>query len=234
MKLVVFDIDGTLTQAGSAYLLARQRFVTALTRTFGFQADTLVDVPYHGMIDPQIALLNAKAHGISDKEFYEKIDILKQALFDAGIEQRRDGNDCYTPLSDSARLTKYLKQSAVPQWLFTGNFELTAWWKLECVGLTKSDFDGGTFSDREANKKELAKKLLDDITKQYHGAYGPKDMVLLGDSINDVMAAREIGMSVIITLESKYVTEDAFKDHEPDLIVDTLMDPRVFTYLEIA
>ena len=234
MKLVIFDIDGTLMQAETSYRLARQRFVTALTRVFGFEADSLIDVPYHGMIDPQIALLNAQAHGVSDEEFYAKLDIFKHVYYDCGLEQQKQGHVCYTPLIDSIRLSKILKTRGVSQWLFTGNFESTGWWKLACVDLGKPDFDGGTFSDKEANKKELAKKLCTEVTKHYGGVYAPKDMVLFGDSINDVMAAREVGMPVIITLESKYVTADAFKDHQPDLIVDSLMDPQVLKYLEIA
>lgn len=219
MKLVLFDIDGTLVWSDGA---GRRAIHHALTEVFGSTGPA--DYRFDGKTDPQIVRDLMRFVGHDDKH----IDDRMQAVFDRYVEQLRIelSAPAYRPrvmpgvfeLLDALELRR-----DVVLGLLTGNLIEGAHAKLESVGIDPKRFPVGAFgSDHEERPSlpEVARRRF----REYLGVdvHGP-DCVIIGDTPADVTCGRAVGARAIGVATGRYGT-DELKRHGAAAVFDDLSD----------
>ncbi len=108
--------------------------------------------------------------------------------------------------------------------LLTGNIRMGAKLKLEHYKLAKFfDFDRSAFGELAEDRRDLAKIALQRAYLEDQ-SFTAKDMIFIGDTINDVVCAHSIGARCIIILDGSSRKREDFNECKPWKILDALPD----------
>jgi|SRR5215212_913575 len=180
MRLVLFDIDGTLiTDRGAA----RDSFAGALASVYGYRGD-LSRYDFSGRTDPQIARMVLRDANWTDGD----IDARLPQLWDAYLEglARNATPERVRALPGIRELVAELESHAsVILGLLTGNIEPGARLKLDGAALN-GYFPFGAFGSDSANRNELPPIAMQRATEMHGHRVQGSDVVILGDSIYDI------------------------------------------------
>ena len=179
MRLVLFDIDGTLITDGGA---ARESFASALAEVFD-ESGELQRYDFSGRTDPQIAHMVLRDAGWSEPAIEHGMPRLWEVYVS---ELARQAPQRARELPGIRALLNALRrETAVTLGLLTGNIEPGARLKLDGPGLNEY-FPFGAFGSDSARREELP-PIAVDRAERYNGIrFRGRDVVILGDSIYDV------------------------------------------------
>jgi len=185
LKLVLFDIDGTLLLSGGAGLRALERAFAEL-----WSIDDAADgVEYRGLTDPIIVQSIARGRlgrELDSAEFARVVDVYLGHLDDT----LRESADFRT-LPGAPELVRELAgREDFSIGLVTGNFEPAAWRKLGRAGLDGYFAYGGFGSD--ASDRADVTRIALARGRARSGANG--SAVVIGDTRHDVRGAAEAGV----------------------------------------
>ncbi len=229
MRLVLFDIDGTLILTGGAGMRA---FFRAFERVFRIPVNSEVILP-DGKTDPLIARELLAFFGQEARWSEESSAALFAAYLELLAEEmaRAKARNAITILPGVLELLETL--AARPKFalgLVTGNLEGGAHIKLVEAGLDHYFRFGGYGSDSE-DRTELIRRAIGRGTEL--AAPEPVDAsVVVGDTPLDIIHGHAAGASVIAVASARY-SETDLQRHRPDLLVPSLAlaDP-VLSFLE--
>jgi phosphoglycolate phosphatase len=199
MKLVLWDIDGTLVDSAK---LGRDAFFDAFEQVAGHAPTTVV--PFAGRTDLEIAHDMFETEGVADAETL--LDRFEEALVAAMAarldELKRIGRAL--PGTHEA-LERLHGEPGVIQSLLTGNVERNAMLKLQPFGLARwIEFGCGGYGSDHRMRGELV-AIARTRAQQAHGRpIDPRKTVLIGDTPLDVKAAREGGARAIAVATGPY------------------------------
>ncbi|HEX5437903.1 MAG TPA: HAD family hydrolase [Gemmatimonadaceae bacterium] len=219
MKLVLFDIDGTILWSDGA---GRRAMSAALTQVFGGAGPT--EYRYDGKTDPQIVRDLMRLAGHADAAIDAGMDALT-AHYLRGLERELADDAHHAHLFEGiAELLEALEaRSDVVVGLLTGNMREGAAIKLRAVGLDAARFRVTAFGSDHSHRPELpavaqrrARELLGmEIT--------PSDMIVIGDTPADIECARAAGARSIAVATGRYTPEE-LAGHHPTAVFATLAD----------
>jgi phosphoglycolate phosphatase len=219
--VVLFDIDGTLITCGGAGRASMER---AFTDVVG-RGDVL-DFPFGGMTDRAIARAGIERSGAAPSEPAIERLLTRYLAHLEGEVQRAER---YRVLDGVVALLDRLEPIAhVVSGLGTGNVEHGARIKLDRASLWHRFAFGGFGSDAEDRAELLACGARRGAA--HLGTSAPARVLVIGDTPRDVAAARAIGAEVVAVATGGY-TREQLEPHAPDLLVDTLEDPRVSAWV---
>jgi phosphoglycolate phosphatase-like HAD superfamily hydrolase len=216
-RLILFDIDGTLTRTQNGYL----PFNEAIQKTFGIDGDIRTVIP-DGNTDPLIV-----------EEIFSKADtrieidgkswsLFAEILGECYKNAINDGRTTIRPLPGALELVRALSDSNgfYPS-IVTGNLEATAQIKLRAAGLAPYLQRGATASDshRRADLPRIAKTRWEERVGRLH----PEHCVVIGDTPKDLGAARHNGMKCVLVGTGRYPVEE-LRDAEADECLTDLRD----------
>lgn len=244
MKLVLFDIDGTLIyHIDQTKQCGFPRFEHAIKQIYGVNVRFSVKSSYNGWVDKQIVRSIISESLFPEKEFNDRWLNMGDALFAYAERQAAGGKKLYGPIQDAVSLAILLSGDKKYRiGLLTGNVKQMAYWKLDHAGIP-SIFSFGLFGDTVDNRILLAKSVFDTFRNIFHKDILPSDIIIIGDSIHDVRCGKAIGAKTIAvatgTLTGKagihggsQYKKDLESEH-PDLLVESLMDKSVLDYFGI-
>ncbi len=219
MRLVLFDIDGTLLTGGGA---GSRAIRTALQEHFG--ATGPADYRFDGKTDPQIVrdLMRAEGHGD------DVIDARMAALFARYVECLHDELcDPTSPPRACAGVPALLDalegRDDVVLGLLTGNVEAGAAAKLSAVGIARDRFVVGAFgSDHEhrPNLHAVAQRRAREIL----GLDLPGDaLVVIGDTPADIACGQAVGARTIGVATGRYSVHE-LRAHRADAVFPDFCD----------
>jgi len=218
MKLILFDIDGTLISSGGAGLRA---MVRTLERRFGI-VNGFDGVPTAGRLDPLIladALAAAGRPGLDaaalDAFRAEYCDLLREELATTPIERQRVLPGVRVLLDDLAG-----RDVAVA--LLTGNFETSAFIKLQHFALAPY-FAFGAFGEDASSRSALLPIAIDRARQRGHAVDGPSDVLVIGDTPHDVDCAHEWGATALAVATGSF-DRDALSATGARIVVEDLSD----------
>jgi phosphoglycolate phosphatase len=219
MKLILFDIDGTLVWTDGA---GRRAIHYALTEVFGSTGPA--DYRFDGKTDPQIVRDLMRIVGHDD----EQIDARMQVVFDRYVERLRVELHApgYRPrvMPGVFELLDALEvRPDVVLGLLTGNLIDGARAKLQSVGIDPVRFRVGAFGSDHADRPLLPdvarRRLRDELGLEIHGS----DCVIIGDTPDDVTCGRAVGARAIGVATGRYGV-DELREHGAAAVFADLSD----------
>lgn len=216
MKLVLFDIDGTLLISRG---IGREAKRQAMLECFGMTGD-LDNHVFGGKTDWRIVAELLAPYGISSADVgrampaYETV----MARHMRAIRSRYQAE----AIPDALELVGALRmRDSALVGLVTGNTSKTAAIKLEMVGFDPNWFPIGAFGNESAERDDLARLALQRARDLAGCAIKGGDVVVIGDTPDDVQAARAID-AIAVAVCTGYVTRDQLLAADPDFLLADL------------
>ena len=222
VRLILFDIDGTLVDCGGA---GRRALLAAFEQLFrpGSVAGAML-VPFAGKTDFRIFRELAHALGIESKRLARKRAEFERAYETAlRHELDQDGGPPQRVLPGVLPLlTELANRDNARVGLVTGNIPLGARLKLERFDLNRF-FEGGGFGDDAPNRRGVARAAREDMARRSGIEFEARDVVVFGDTDEDVDCARANGFRSI-AVETGWAEPGSLKAARPDALFEDLSD----------
>jgi len=210
--LILIDIDGTLLYPGMTPRHALSAAIRQYTgKTIEFTVPMLA-----GMTDPLIVRNALDFLGVGDNIR----DNLPERILETYLEILAD----HYPRAKDPRLypgartlLRLLQDMPVRLGLITGNLERGAMIKLQPFGLAEY-FSMGVFGSDHSDRDRLPLIALEKCHERFRENYSPKQVVIIGDSVRDVLCAHRNGMRAIAVVRHKDRLASITAEN-PDLIV---------------
>ena len=219
VRLVLFDIDGTLVHTGGAGMKA---FGKVFATEFG-ALDGMERMKFAGRTDVSLVREFFKLHGIpatsaNFERFFERyVHLLDHILAHSKTEECPGVRALITELQ--ARPEPPLLG------LLTGNVRLGAEIKLRHFRLW-DHFETGGFADDDEDRNKIAAVAKFRGERVLGRKLAGEEIVVIGDTPLDIHCGRAIGARVlaVATGGSRYEELEA---HQPDWVVEDVRDLRV-------
>ncbi|HSC31316.1 MAG TPA: HAD hydrolase-like protein [Gemmatimonadaceae bacterium] len=219
MKLILFDIDGTILWSDGA---GRRAMTAALTRVFGGAGPTAYH--YDGKTDPQIVRDLMRAEGHSDAVIDARMDDVAAsylALLEQELATGRRGMHVFDGVSELISALEARPDAVVG--LLTGNFCDGAMLKLSAAGLDVTRFRVGAYGSDHAHRPELPAVALRRAREALGIDVRGEDVVVIGDTPADIECARSVGARAVAVATGRFTVED-LAAHAPAAVFPTLAD----------
>ncbi|HMP81735.1 MAG TPA: HAD family hydrolase [Verrucomicrobiota bacterium] len=214
VKLVLFDIDGTLVHTGGAGIKAFARaFATEFNAHNGVER-----IKFAGRTDVSLVREFMSLHGIEAtsenfRRFFESYVFWLDHILS-------DSETCACPgvfefIEDLLALPDAPKLG-----LLTGNIRLGAEIKLRHFGLWDV-FETGGFADDSEDRNQIAVAAHQRGSRLLKRNLSGDEVVVIGDTPFDIRCGREIGARVLAVATGGATLEE-LKRHEPDWAVEDL------------
>ena len=215
MKVLLFDIDGTLILTGGAGLRAMNK---AFEKIFGIR-DGLANLSLAGRTDTSIIREALTRHDLPhDERTIEKFKQTYYAFLQDEIAAPLDGKRIMPGVMPLLR--ELSRRENIYLGLLTGNWEKSGRLKLAYFGLNDY-FPFGAFADDSPLRDELLPFAIERFTRQYGLKPDPADVYVIGDTPSDIQCARPHGAKAVAIGASIYSVEQ-LKAHQPDFLFENL------------
>ncbi|MCY3914948.1 MAG: haloacid dehalogenase-like hydrolase [Chloroflexi bacterium] len=216
MKLVLFDIDGTLLISRG---IGREAKRPAMLECFGRTGD-LDNHVFGGKTDWRIVAELLAPYGISSADVGRAMPAYETVM--ARHMRAIRGRYQAEAIPDALELVGALRmRDSTVVGLVTGNTSKTAAIKLEMAGFDPNWFPIGAFGNESAERDDLARLALQRARDLAGCAIKGGDVVVIGDTPDDVQAARAID-AIAIAVCTGYVTRDQLVAADPDFLLADL------------
>lgn len=205
----LFDIDGTLLNTRD--LVHYNALNRAMLEVYG--VDTTIDgIAYHGKTDLGILRAALERVGIAGPAFEAK---LPQALAKVREQVAQYAHEMNPEVCSAIPdVLRYLANAGKLLGVASGNLESVGWHKIAAAGLRRY-FSFGCFSDQHELRTDVFARAA-KLVREKLGA--PASICFVGDTPEDIHAARQTGSQVIAVCTGVYQACD-LESLEPDLCV---------------
>ncbi|MBI4664736.1 MAG: HAD family hydrolase [Verrucomicrobia bacterium] len=214
IRLVLFDIDGTLIRTRGA---GTQAFERAFASEFKISGAT-EKLSFAGRTDTSLVRECFRNHGIKPtpknfRRFFEN--------YVFWLDQLLNGSNG-APCPGVVQCLRDVERMASPPLLglLTGNIRLGAEIKLQHYGLWNF-FRLGAFGDDHENRNELAKIAQGRARRLLGGAVPGEQVLVVGDTPLDIECGRSIGAKVLAVATGGYPKAE-LSAHRPTWVVENL------------
>ncbi|HEU4725718.1 MAG TPA: HAD hydrolase-like protein [Candidatus Eisenbacteria bacterium] len=215
MRLVLFDIDGTLLREGVAPKIA---FARALRETYA-TVGPVGTFKFAGMTDPECVTELMRLAGVTDEVIHQRRDeCLRRYVEHLETEMPNyDGARLFPGVREL--LERLNKLDDVLVGLLTGNVLRGAQLKLQRWNL-EPYFRFGAYGDDHENRSVLAAIALEKARALMGRDFAGSDTTVIGDTPKDISCARAIGARVVAVATGQ-VSRQELADHSPDVLLDS-------------
>lgn len=220
IRLVLFDIDGTILYTGGAGRRAMRR---ALLQVFG-ATGPIKGFPFAGKTDPQIIVELMSLAGYAQELIRRRLADFWEHYVEY-LEEEMSGSDGLVVYPGVTDLIRALQDSdGTILGLQTGNIQRGARIKLEPTGLNPF-FPVGAFGDDSHNRNELPRIAVQRVRKQFGKAFRGTEVVIVGDTPADVACARHFGARAV-AVATGFHDRQGLVDSRPDALFEDFRDTK--------
>lgn len=215
VRLVLFDIDGTLLKGGPRL---RRWFGSALEEVFHARGD-LDGYSFAGKTDPQIVSELMAGAGFSATRVEAGLPLVKERYLQRlRRELRAEDLELLPGVFD---LLSHLASNAeVTFGLLTGNWEISARLKLACLGLERF-FAFGAYGDGHKSRISLPPLALERAALAAGRGFSPSETLMVGDTLLDVECARAHGIRTA-AVATGYASQEELRASGADWVLPHL------------
>ena len=214
MKLLLFDIDGTLLHTNG---LGR-RSVEATLLALHARPISTAAVSFSGKTDPQI-FREILREEVAEGGHLDEAVGAALAAYQAEMH-RRIGEAELVMLPGVRPLLDHLATTDVTLGLLTGNLEPMAYLKLAALGLD-GYFRFGAFGSDHEDRNGLAEVAASRAEAHTGRRFAGRDIVVIGDTPRDIECGNAVG-AFTVAVATGHFDRDALAAHAPDLLLDSL------------
>jgi phosphoglycolate phosphatase-like HAD superfamily hydrolase len=218
VKLVLFDIDGTILSAQGA---GRRALSRALEQIYG-TAGPVDGYDFSGRTDPRIVLDLMCGAGLAADAVHAAMSACFEAYALALAEEIGDGARVRVLPGVADLVSRLAATPSVTLGLVTGNIEQGARIKLLPTGLWPR-FRTGAYGSDHADRRELPGLAARRAQALTGHAYRTKDVLVLGDTPLDIECARAFG-AVAVAVATGQHSPEKLAAERPDLLFDSFAD----------
>ena len=218
MRLVLFDIDGTLLREGLAPKIA---FARALRETYA-TTGPIGEFKFAGMTDPQCVTEIMRLAGISEDVIRaRRTECLRRYVEHLHLEMpNHEGAKLFPGVREL--LERLNKLEDVMVGLLTGNILRGAELKLRRWNL-ESYFRFGAFGDDHEDRCALARIALEKARALAGRPFTGADTTVIGDTPRDIDCARAIGARAVV-VATGHVSRAELAEAGPDVILESFQN----------
>ncbi len=191
-RLVLFDIDETMISSDGA---GRKAFARVLKREYDI-SEEIGHINMSGKTDPQIL---KEIFEFADKPHLhteENLQSFYSHYLKALQEEIKVSTTYIIHAGIPALLARLATASGVFLGLVTGNIEAGARMKLDRVRLNDY-FPIGAYGSDSANRLDLPAIAVDRANDHFAQSFEKSEVVVIGDSVNDILCAQHYGAKCI-------------------------------------
>jgi phosphoglycolate phosphatase-like HAD superfamily hydrolase len=226
MKLLLFDIDGTLIRSQGA---GRTTLKLTLQEMFG-TAGPIDDYKMSGKTDHRIITDLLTAAGIPNEVIIAKLPSIYRLMAVKGrqIFPESDMEPCP---GVPTLLAALVRMDNVLLGLLTGNVSLTSPIKLTAAGIEPHLFQIGAYGSDAADRNELPAIAMERASRHSGKTFNGQNTIIIGDTPADILCARA-GKATAVAVASGWHSAKTLAGHQPDFLLENLADtPRVLDIL---
>jgi phosphoglycolate phosphatase len=217
-RLILFDLDGTLTRTQNGYL----PFNEAIHKTFGVVGDIRSVIP-DGNTDPQIVREIFAAASLEALIDNDQCELFAANLRSSYSNALQEGNTTVRALPGAKELLGALaSKKDFSQSVVTGNFEVTAQIKLAAAGLD-AYLSRGAYASDSAYRPDLPRIAKERWEQRTGKSLRAEQCVIVGDTQKDLDAARQNHMKCVLVGTGRYPWEE-LQYCSPDACLPDLTD----------
>lgn len=218
MKLLLFDIDGTLVRVQHDVL---DEVLRAICRHGLGNAAVADNMELHGKTDRLIMMELCTRAGIEGEEAMRCCDLMERALLDQWTEHL---NAVTVELLPGVRdlLERLDARPGISLALLTGNLEPAARMKLAPHDLNRF-FPFGAYGSDAVNRNELPPIALQRAEAHAAHRFTYEATTIIGDSHRDIHCAQAWGIRSLAVATGS-LSADELRGHGPDVVWQTLAD----------
>jgi phosphoglycolate phosphatase len=219
MKLVLFDIDGTLLSSEGMGRASMQR---ALDEVFGSPGNPAYR--YDGKTDRQIVREVMRMEGHSDEHIDSRMEKLMELYLDGLRAGAKSGKFNVKPLAGVRKILDALEaRDDVVLGLLTGNIAPGARIKLSAAGLDPDRFRVNAFGSDHESRPELPGIAQRRASEVLGLSIAGDRLVVIGDTPADIACGRSLGARSIGVASGHYTVEQLMA-HKPYAALPSLAD----------
>ncbi|MCS6835277.1 MAG: HAD hydrolase-like protein [Anaerolineae bacterium] len=216
MKLLLFDIDGTLMMSKGAGRIATKRAIQEVFGTLG-QIDS---VGFGGLTDWQIVAEALASEGFSLEDIGARMDVYAQALA-RHMAEVLPQHEVHALPGALALVAECVCRSDLIVGLVTGNTALSAPIKLRAAGFNPSDFVVAAYGSEAHDRNQLPFLALERAERLTGRHILASDVLVIGDTLADLRCAQALGARSVIVLTG-FEDPDALRQAQPDFLIPDL------------
>ena len=215
MKVVLFDIDGTLLHSNG---FSKDAFFSALSETFDVDFNP-GNIPWGWLTDKGVAEYGLKQIGIEQELIDEKLPQAFELLGEKWANQASLADLVVYP--DATWLVDELSHSADYELaVLTANCQQGAEHKLRLAGLDRY-FNFLVAGSDIPQRNDLPEVALEKAQRAFGKSFSGADFIVIGDTPADVSCAKAWGMQAVAVATGRYSVEELEKC-SADLVLDSL------------
>lgn len=218
-KLFLFDIDGTLISPGPT---ARKAISEAIENYTG-ELPHLQIKDVAGLTD-RLIVKNALQKSGKSTDSQSVIDDIVDNYLELFSKYYTESDGAFL-YEDSVKLVEKVKERNIHIGLLTGNMKQGAEIKLGKFDLMKY-FPFGAFADDGYTRNDLPIVAREVAQRLYNTKFDFENIVLVGDTPEDAIAAKTNGCKSIVVCRRKEWYDDIVQAGA-DLVVESLDDPQI-------
>ncbi len=214
VRLVLFDIDGTLVHTGHA---GTQAFKKTFATEFNLHHGT-EKIKFAGRTDVSLVREFFKIHALPETPEHFAQFFERYVFWLDHILAHSNGNVCHG-VREFIRDLQTLPNPPMLG-LLTGNIRLGAEIKLRCFGLWET-FQFGGFADDNEDRNHIAAAAFERGKRVLGKNLRADEIVVIGDTPFDIRCGKFIGAKVLAVATGGATLEE-LKKHKPDWAVEDL------------
>ncbi len=216
LRLVLFDIDGTLLHAGG---VGRDAKRAAMLEVFG-TAGTIESHRFGGKTDWSSLVELLANSDYSPDDIALHLPRFAQVMGKHIAAMIGDYDVRPYPGAMEAVTALQLREDVL-MGIVTGNLHTTAPIKLQAAGFDPDWFAIGAYGDEALNRDDLPKKALARAVLYTGRRIEPQQVVVVGDTLADVQSARALGAKAVAVLTG-FGDPAALRAARPDILLPDL------------
>lgn len=226
IRILLWDIDGTLmhSTAQGGY---RKYFAATMRKVYG-SAGTLAEIVPSGMTDMQIIYEALRGENFTPERIFAEKELLLKTFKEEMTKVLADKGEPYEMLKGVREILNETDENpSFINALLTGNLSVAAQVKLETVGLWHYFADApNAFGEISHNRADLAIEAGRLFNEKYEFDSDPQQFIVIGDTPNDIAAARNFGAKVICVETGRGVRREDLESLKPDALIEDLSDTK--------